>query len=319
MKSEVNNSLNESLLKEPLVLFPIDDAIVSHYSLSGCPICGEKSFHAWDNGNYLFFCPRCGRFIIGDSGIHYAFRDNLNCYASKCFNFLLKKHNNMFYVHLNKTPIFYDVSYDSKKLPKELYEYYSYEYFLEEYKNADDIERKMHYILESLDLSLPNIQSSEFIIPSKTNRLLRTIFFIDDRNTPEKTLKTYIDYLIDDQAIELIREDDDGKVYKLTRQGRKLAKNASKQKTGILPSQITVEGDFVAGDKDDFSGSTYFGSIIKPKGKSSNKVEMSSVKEKKEKWGIGKGVIASLIATAILAIVGLILKNWDSIVAIFNK
>jgi hypothetical protein len=318
MKGKVDMSPNECLRKEPLVLFPIDYAIVSHYSLSGCPICGEQSFSAFEDGHYKYFCPRCGRFIIGDSGIHYAFKDNLNCYASMCFNFLLKTHNNKFYVHQNKTPVFYNDSYDSKKLQKELFEYYSYEYFIKEYKNIDDIERKMHYILENLDFSLPNIQSSEFIVPARTNKLIETMFFVYDRNTPEETLKTYIDYLIDDKAIEFIGENDDGKVYKLTRQGRRQAKNTTEQKTSGIPPQINLNGDYIAGDKDDFSGAIITNSIIKPKAKSSNTVTVKKSTDRKEKGVISKGVISSLIAALLLALGGLLLKNWDKIAAFFK-
>ena len=58
---------------------------------------------------------------------------------------------------------------------------------------------------------------------------------------------------------------------------------------------------------------------MKPKGKSSNKIEISPNKNKKEKWGISKKVIASLITAAILAIIGFIIGNWDGIVALINK
>lgn len=309
---------NETLHNISSVLFPIDYAIVSHYSLSECAICGENSFSEFDRHS-KYFCPRCGRFVIGSSGIHYAFRDNMNCYASKCFNLLMKKQNNKYYVNQNKTPVFYDDDYDSHQLPKEFYEHYSYKDIEDKYLGVEDVEKKMHYILENLNLSLPNIQNSEFRIPKVINRLIRTMFFIDDRKMPVQTLEIYIGYLLEDKVIELTSENENGKIFRITRKGRIMANKPIEEISSKTPTHMDVHGDYVAGDKNDFSGSKVKNSIVNAKGNAVNEVEVSPSKNKKGKWNIGKKVVVALIVAAILAIIGFVLKNWNEIIALVYK
>ncbi len=297
--------------------FPIDYAIVSHYSLSACPLCGENSFSEMDNIKFKYFCPRCGRFVVADSVIYSVFEHNFHCHGSKCFNYLLKKHNNMYYVNNSKIQVFGREKTDSKKWSNDSFEYTCYDSLEEEYGELKDFEDKVQYILENLHLSLPDIHT-EFLIPEKVNQLLRIMFFIEEKNDQESTLETYIAYLLEDKLIEFSSEDVDGRKYKLTRKGRNMAKNPSDQsKAENATSKITIEGDYVAGDKSDFSGATILESIINPKNKSSNTISRSS-ENKKNKWGITKGVIASLIAAGILALGTLIATNWNSILALFG-
>ena len=72
MAEDMSKKFDKSKYRKiPKESFPINDATHSRYAFFKCSICNSNCFIEWLTFSTLYkrMCPRCGRYILTDSGV----------------------------------------------------------------------------------------------------------------------------------------------------------------------------------------------------------------------------------------------------------